>query len=226
MFAKDFRKAAWFSLNGKWGTMALITLVMSLIMGALSALSSIGVGAVVLLLVEGPLTLGYAICALTVIRNQEVKLDNLFIGFKNFLRAFVLSLLIAIFTALWMLLLVVPGIIKSLSYSMSYFILADNPDMDANEARVRSMELMNGYKWRLFCLSLSFIGWNILCMLTFGILSFWVIPYQRTAYAEFYRNILAEKYPVSEIPAEPVAPAAAPVVEAEPMAESEPEIKE
>lgn len=82
-----------------------------------------------------------------------------------------------------------PGIIKALSYSMSWYILCDDPKVGANAARKRSMELMRGHKWKLFCLSLSFIGWWLLCILTLGILSLWVVPYQQTALAHFYRSL-------------------------------------
>lgn len=72
---------------------------------------------------------------------------------------------------------------------MSWYILCDDPKVGANAARKRSMELMRGHKWKLFCLSLSFIGWWLLCILTLGILSLWVVPYQQTALAHFYRSL-------------------------------------
>ena len=73
---------------------------------------------------------------------------------------------------------------------MSYYILIDNPGLSANEARKRSMAMMRGNKWRLFCLDFSFIGWIVLCVLTFGILVFWVAPYQEAARAEFYQDLI------------------------------------
>lgn len=87
----------------------------------------------------------------------------------------------------------IPGIIKAYSYSMSYFVLTDHPELSANEARKRSMQLMRGKKWKLFCLQISFIGWGFLILLTLGILSFWVVPYMQTATAEFYTDLLAEQ---------------------------------
>lgn len=193
MKAKDFRQRAWNALNGKWGTMVLITLIVSLISGALGGLSFIGVGAVALLIVIGPLMLGVSEVHLKVIRGGNVELSEAFNGFKNFVNALVLSLLTSIFTFLWSLLLIVPGIIKSYSYSMGMYILADNPQMDGNTALKKSIEIMRGYKWKLFCLDISFIGWYILALLTFGILSFWITPYHEAARAEFYCNILRER---------------------------------
>ena len=76
---------------------------------------------------------------------------------------------------------------------MSYYILKDNPGMDANEARKASIEMMKGHKWQLFCLEFSFIGWIILSILTFGILTLWVGPYMETAKAAFYEELKANQ---------------------------------
>lgn len=207
MRAKDYRQAAWEKLRGKWGTMAIATLIYALIMGACGALSLIYIGGIAALFLTGAFTLGLAIMGLAVARMQEVRAAQLFDGFKNYGSSLALFLLITIFTALWSLLLVIPGIIKAYSYSMSWYILADNPQMGANEARKQSMTYMNGNKWRLFCLHFSFIGWMLLGILTFGILYFWIIPYMQTAQAEFYRDIIAERSETNPNP--PVATAAA-----------------
>ena len=207
MRAKDYRQAAWKKLRGKWGTMAIATLIYALIMGACGALSLIYIGGIAALFLTGAFTLGLAIMGLAVARMQEVRAAQLFDGFKNYGSSLALFLLITIFTALWSLLLVIPGIIKAYSYSMSWYILADNPQMGANEARKQSMTYMNGNKWRLFCLHFSFIGWMLLGILTFGILYFWIIPYMQTAQAEFYRDIIAERSETNPNP--PVATAAA-----------------
>lgn len=196
MKAKDYRKAAWRKIgeHNNWGMLAVITLVYSLIVGACGGLSWIGIGAVALLILGGPLAVGYAITAKKAMDGETVKIDTLFDGFKDFTRTLVLYLLNTIFVFLWTLLLIVPGIIKSYSYSMSYYILIDNPDLSSDEARKKSMAMMKGHKWKLFCLDLSFIGWGILCVLTFGILSFWIQPYQECARVEFYNNLIFETY--------------------------------
>lgn len=191
--AKDFRYRAWNKLRGKWGTMAVATLIYSLIMDACAALSVIYIGSIAVLLLTGAFMLGFSGMALFVARKQEIRAENLFHGFRNFGSSFALYLLCSIFILLWSLLLIIPGIIKTFSYSMSYFILADNPDISANQARKYSMELMQGNKWRLFCLNFSFIGWILLSLLTFGILLLWVIPYMVTAEAEFYRDLKGEE---------------------------------
>lgn len=182
--AKDFRHQAWAHLRGNWTPAVLAYIIMGVIM---SALSVTGIGT---LLVSGPLTVGYALLVLNIARSKEAKIENIFSGFHDFVRTFVLWLTNQLLIALWSLLFVIPGIIKSYAYSMSYYVLLDNPDMSANDARKRSMELMQGNKWRLFCLDFSFIGWILLSFLTFGILLFWVMPYMEVAHAEFYQSLL------------------------------------
>ena len=191
--AKDFRHAAWEKLRGKWGTMAIATLIYVLVMGACGALSFIYIGGFAALFLTGALTLGYVGLALAAAREQEIRVGQFFGGFKNYGSSLALYLLITIFTALWTLLFIIPGIVKAYSYSMSWYILTDNPQMGANTARKRSMELMRGNKWRLFCLHFSFIGWLLLGVLTLGILYLWVTPYIETAQAEFYRDLIAEQ---------------------------------
>ena len=99
------------------------------------------------------------------------------------------DILMSIFTFLWSLLLFIPGIVKAYSYSMTMYVLADHPEMSATDAIAESQRIMQGNKWRLFCLDLSFIGWLFLCALTLGILTLWIAPYQETARAEFYESI-------------------------------------
>ena len=147
-------------------------------------------GAFASLLITGPLAAGTALLAVSVIRGNNVSVEMQFSGFKNFVKTFLLNLINGIFIFLWSLLFFIPGIIKTFSYSMSYYVLLDNPSMSSNDARKRSMEIMAGNKWRLFCLEFSFIGWGILCLLTLGILSFWVSPYMESAKAAFYQSLV------------------------------------
>ena len=191
--AKELRAAAWEKKKGRWGMLALVFFIYSLIMAACAGLSYVVVGAVAVLLLSGPLMLGFTMVCLAVSRRQGAGLSKLFEGFSRFGDSLVLFLLMDIFIFLWSLLLVIPGIIKMYSYSMSWFVLHDRPDLTGNEARKRSMYLMKGHKWKLFCLDFSFIGWYLLSALTLGILAFWVTPYHMTARAEFYQELLAEE---------------------------------
>lgn len=147
------------------------------------------------LIVGSPVTLGYCKFNLNIIdRNGEAACANLFTQFKRIGPAIALQVLRAVYTTLWSLLLVIPGIIKAYSYSMAAYILYEHPEMTPNEAITKSRELMDGNKWRLFCLEFSFIGWAILCGFTCGIGYFWLFPYQEAAVAAFYREIWREKY--------------------------------
>jgi uncharacterized membrane protein len=95
-----------------------------------------------------------------------------------------------LYTFLWTLLLVVPGIIKSYEYRMMPYILAENPALDTNEVFARSREMMTGNKMNAFVLDLSFIGWHILGGFTCGLLNlFYVNPYQQSTNAELYEAL-------------------------------------
>ncbi len=105
---------------------------------------------------------------------------------------FILGLLIGLFVFLWSLLLVVPGIVKTYPYSMAYFIKCDHPEYSATQAIDESSRIMHGNKMKLLALDLSFIGWWILGSICFGIGTLWVVPYVKTAHAEFYLDLLEE----------------------------------
>lgn len=95
-----------------------------------------------------------------------------------------------LFIFLWSLLLVVPGIIKSLEYMMVDYILADNPNISPMEALRESKQMMSGHKWNAFVLGLSFLGWEILNLFTVGLLDvFYVRPYMEATFAELYLEL-------------------------------------
>jgi uncharacterized membrane protein len=150
-------------------------------------------GAVVIgpLLVTGPLWLGY-IFFLKSIRpegSDSARLERMFDGFNDFGRTFLANLLIKIFVFLWSLLLIIPGIVMAIAYSMTYFILSEDKEISTMDAIRRSRDMMRGYKWKYFCLMLRFIGWFLLVILTFGILIFWVRPYVTMSALHFYNDI-------------------------------------
>lgn len=200
LFARNYRETAWGKLKGLWEIVVLTTLLYIFITSALSAIDSCIVGGLRVIcffgsianfIVGGALAYGYNKFILELVRgNGKVKIEGLFDGFKQFGRAFGVYVINGVLIFLWALLLIIPGIIKALSYGMSYYILIDNPEMSAIDARKKSMEMMQGNKWRLFCLHFSFIGWWLLCILTLGILTFWVKPYEQAAEAEFYQSLL------------------------------------
>ena len=92
------------------------------------------------------------------------------------------------FISLWSLLLVIPGIIAAFRYAMAFFILADDENCGPLEALSRSKEMINGNKWKYFCLCWRFFGWALLCsFLPIGWL--WLIPYMQTSLAAFYEDV-------------------------------------
>jgi uncharacterized membrane protein len=124
---------------------------------------SSSIGTLYGILLIGAFSLGFAVFCLKARRMQNPEAGDLFIGFKNYGRALVLYLLITVFTFLWSLLFIIPGIIAAFRYSMAFYVLADNPEISAMDALRTSKELMKGNKGKLFCLWISFIGWAILC---------------------------------------------------------------
>ena len=122
-------------------------------------------------------------------RGQEVGVGTIFSGFHDFVRGLGAYLLTTVYIILWSLLLIVPGIMAAFAYEMTYFILIDNPTMGVNEAIGMSRKMMNGNRWKYFCLSWRFIGWMLLCVVTFGIAIFWIYPYTMVTFAKFYEDI-------------------------------------
>ena len=140
-------------------------------------------------IIGGAIELGHCAFNLNLLCGYEAKINDLFSYFKIFGKAFCMRLLRLIYTFLWTLLFIVPGIVKSYSYAMAPYLLTAYPGTDANDAITRSRELMRGNKWRLFCLDLSFIGWFFLCILSLGIGFLWLNPYIQAAHASFYLEI-------------------------------------
>lgn len=183
--AREYRARARAALgNNIFGGTWLMALLVALIISAItSALSSLIIG----LVLYGPLMIGLRNAFVKNARNGGMNLEDGFTGFTAGLaNRIVLGLLQNIFIFLWSLLLIVPGIIKSYSYAMAEYISAENPDADWKECLDKSRAMMNGYKWRLFCLDLSFIGWYFVGALVCGVGTLWVIPYHEAARAQFY----------------------------------------
>jgi len=179
------------SLRGNWGLAIGTTVVYSIIVIA-AGFVPFCIGNIISLVISGPLMLGLCMFFLSLSRGQDSRLSQLFEGFSRFGTAFCAYLLQTIFVFLWMLLLIIPGIIAALSYSMTYYIISDNESIGALDAITASKEMMRGNKWKLFCLGLRFIGWSLLCLLTLGIGYLWLTPYMATSYAKFYDDIAAQ----------------------------------
>lgn len=188
MNCNELRSKARLALTGKWMTSALVYFVFSVISIAISRIFK-GIWSIPTFLLTIPLYFGLVYVFLGVTRGADPKLEGLFEGFKDYVRVVVTGVLVNVYTLLWSLLLIVPGIIASISYSMTFYILIDDPQIKYNDAIKLSKEMMNGHKSRYFMLMLSFIGWWLLAILTLGIGTFWVASYMSTAQACFYEDL-------------------------------------
>jgi len=200
---QGYKNRALASLKGKWdkGVLAaFIYLLLSQLPSVPSLLSFSGDdqvfssyisnGLFSILLI--PLTWGLVVFFLYIVRGEYAEIESLFDGYKAFKRIFFTKLMVNIYTFLWTLLLIVPGVIKFYSYAMTDYLLRDEADLEYDAAIERSMQMMEGHKLELFYLHLSFIGWAILSVFTCGFGLFLLIPYFYTAQAHFYEDLKAQ----------------------------------
>lgn len=134
------------------------------------------------------LALGYLLYVIRYAREESLDVNDIFYYKKMYIPTFLLFFLIQLFTNLWTLLFIVPGIIASLSYAMSKYIYCDQ-ELKPLECIKASKKMMKGHKWDYFIFNLSFVGWIILGMFTFGLLYIWLIPYMSTADVLYYDEL-------------------------------------
>ena len=182
------REALGSSIFGRTWMMSLAAVaVISLIVNLASQVSC-GIGT---FLVTGPLYVGLHLAFLKLVRREdEMKIGSLFDGCNNFGSNMMLGVMYTVYITLWSLLFIIPGIIKSYSYSLIYYIKADHPEYGWRECLDESEKMMQGNKWRLFCLNFSFIGWIILSFLVIPLV--FTLPYFLTSYAVHFRFAVAE----------------------------------
>lgn len=220
---RTIRALARNALRGKWGLAALATFVWLLATCVPTyILSSVfenertifGVSDFYTLLVEGALTLGYANFCLSIFRQQTASVAQIFSGFERFVKTLGLYLVMNIFIILWTFLFIIPGIVAVYRYSLSFYLLADDPEIGILEALGESSRLMKGNKWKMFVLELSITGWCLLLLITllivllsmslnpllplalYGVvllaivslivIMFWLLPYVETARIALY----------------------------------------
>lgn len=187
----EYRKRARAALDGSifsnsW-LMLLLVLVIANIVIYLLGFTLIGV-----LILFGPISIGVASFSLHLVRKTEKQnqFGTLLDGFHGNVGTNILvGILYCLFTFLWSLLFVIPGIVKSIAYSQSYYIALDHPEYDASTCITESRKMMVGHKWKYFCLQLSFIGWYIVGSLCLGIGVLWVEAYREAANTAFYEDI-------------------------------------
>ncbi|PRT10326.1 hypothetical protein C6352_14820 [Bacillus thuringiensis] len=207
----DLKGEALDSLEGKWGLAVGATLLISVIMITFNFIVDFSftqilgwedmknsmIVDIITTFMVGPLTLGGYYLALHIIREKDARIGHIFRWFtagSKFIKSFLLYIVVNIYIFLWFLLFIIPGIIKSFSYAMTYFIINDHPEYSINQAITESRRMMDGHKMEYFILCLSFIGWFILGCITLGIGFLWLIPYFYTTSAAFYEEIAEEYY--------------------------------
>lgn len=191
MNRSELKSKAKAQIKGKIGILFVITLIISLISGLASILLSlIPVGGIIASVVITPaFSLSMVRVYLMLLKDQPPIVKDSFSGFDDFWSAFKVTFLVGLFTFLWSLLFFIPGIIKSISYSMSMYILAENKGKPALECIKESKAMTAGHKAELFVLGLSFYGWILLGAFTLGIAYIWVMPYMNATFANAYESL-------------------------------------
>lgn len=181
---KEMAKA---QIRGNIGILFVCVLICTIITSAVSAIPSIG--AIATIALSAPLDIGLISIFLKLRNGESPRIEELFNHFDCLAHAILLYILIALFSALWSLLFIIPGIVAYLSYSMAPYILAENKSLTAIQALNASKKMMAGHKTDLFVLYLSFIGWGFVVAVTFGIAGIYVFPYMQATLANFYCSI-------------------------------------
>ncbi len=194
--------------NSRWWKMTLATILIYLLSGGISIYvniagvvgndnpsTTVGYSSSIITLLLIPFTIAASGYYLNHIRGFNPEWKSLYKeGIDNYGSYFVTGLLVNIFTSLWTLLFIVPGIVKAIAYSQAKYVIHDNPRLKGKEAIEISKRMTNGFKGKLFSMYLSFIGWYILVGLTGGILAIYVTPYVETTSAMYYENL--KKYSI------------------------------
>lgn len=201
----ELKQQAKAQLKGNLGMLLVVLLVYFLVCLAVSLVGGFIFAKIPVLLyvityaVVPPIALGYCMVYLDTTYGEKPQVATLFRPYKEcWLNSVLVNILVAVFTLLWSLLLIIPGIIKSFSYSQAYFILAENPGMTAKEAIDESKLIMDGHKMELFVLYLSFIPWFLLGYVTLGLGFIYVAPYMTLTLTNYYHNIKRQNAPAVE----------------------------
>jgi len=197
---KEILKEAEFALAKKWGQAILVSLSYILILisivliekkGLLNARSILRdlLQIAINLIITGPFTLGISKYYLEIARRENPRYNTMYIGFLDFKRAFITYILTGIYTTLRFLLLIIPGIIAALDYSLVYFILSEDSDISSNDAILKSKKMMYGHRKQLFYMSLTFLGLFIASIFTLFIGLLWLMPYSYVSFSLFYEDV-------------------------------------
>ena len=146
-------------------------------------------GEIVSLLLAGPLQLGLCFFFLNLVKGKETRFELLFEGFKPLLTVLLAYAIITALTVIGLILLLVPGIVVALGFSMTYYIIAEDPEISFQTALEQSWKLTDGYKMELLELNLRFIPWYLLGLLCFIVGVFAVVPWHNTTLTLYYQYL-------------------------------------
>lgn len=144
---------------------------------------------ILMIAVTGYFVYGTNYILLLSLRDKKTKANDLFVGFNDGMKLFVVQLEVMISSLFWIIIFIIPGIIKGLSYTMVFFIMIDNPEMGIEELIKESKRIMGGHKKEFFLFQISFIGWFVLSLFTLGFALLFFYPYYMGAKAAFYEGI-------------------------------------
>jgi len=183
---KTYKNNALSQLKDRW----LIPCLVSLLVCTISLFSAFA-GTIVASVVSAILTVGFIfLCMAMYTSSASVKFDIFLQGLeRTWLNALLAGLWNLLWVFIWSLLFIIPGIVKSYSYSMMFFVIAENPKIGAEKSMNISKIMTNGHKADLFVLDLSFIGWNLLCLLSCGIGYIWLLPYYNATKTNAYYDL-------------------------------------
>lgn len=181
MTTREMKEIAKERLEGNWG-LAIGSSMLGMAITGLASSSTVGE-----IFVDGPIRVGLCSVFSGIVRKEEVPFKRFFHGFAvKYFNNVLLGFLANLFIVLWTLLFIIPGIIMGYAYSMAMFIQNDHPEMTGKAALDASRAMMKGHKWEFFVLNLTFLGWDLLTLLTCGALTIYVSPYKNATYAVYY----------------------------------------
>ena len=191
MFTRaELKEQARAQMAGKVWPIIGIMFLAGIILMCASMLNAVPfIGALAVYFINAAITVGIRGMFMNITYGDEPKVQDIFSAFPRILPATLLFFLISLFSGLWSLLFVIPGIVMGIAYSMSFNIFLENPDMGAMECIRESKSIMSGHKMEYFVLQLSFIPWWLLCMVTCGLASYYVVPYVTLTNIDFYHRI-------------------------------------
>lgn len=219
MLARDFRARARESLANNWGLAMVICLLAGILSGGIDLVSSAGgvtvtvdaaemgmrsmisrpmwsmmmtitlVSSLVALVIGGAVTMGRCTYFIKLHNHEQAGFGDLFSQFNRIWDGIKMQVMMGLVVFLWSLLLIIPGVIAAYTYAMVPFLMAEFPELGIVNSMRESKRLMRGNRWRLFCMEFSFLGWNLLSVLTMGLLNLWINPYMNASMTAFYMEV-------------------------------------